>query len=293
MKSFDRKRALNSAAAAAHEAGKLMRANLHRPKKINAAVQHDIKLALDVRCQRLLERELLADFPEAAVLGEEGVRGDQGADWRWVIDPIDGTVNFTYGIPHACVSIALQRRIDDSDAFKVRGAKREDRDWADQTAEDLHNDDAAYETIVGAVYDPFCDEMWTAARGEPARLNGKIIRPSRRVKLAEAIVSLGFAKSTETLEQMMPTFNELLHRVRKIRIMGAAALAMTYVACGRFDAYVETGVRLWDIAAGGLILECAGGEFWRRQLRGEHRYAVIANNGFLRRKLQKLQPRPL
>jgi myo-inositol-1(or 4)-monophosphatase len=152
----------------------------------------------------------------------------------------------------------------------------------------IRDDDADYETVVGVVYDPFFNELWTAARGKPARLNGKIIRPSTRGKLTEAIVSLGFAKSQETLEQMLPAFNELLHRVRKIRIMGAAALAMTYVACGRFDAYVEAGVRLWDVAAGGLILECAGGEFWRRQLRGEHRYAVIANNGLLRRKLQKL-----
>ena len=87
---------------------------------------------------------------------------------------------------------------------------------------------------------------------------------------------------------MLPSFNELVPRVRKIRIMGAAALAMVYVAGGRFDAYIEAGVRLWDIAAGGLILECAGGEFWRRQLPGEHAYSVVANNGRLRRKLQRV-----
>ena len=80
--------------------------------------------------------------------------------------------------------------------------------------------------------------------------------------------------------------NGLVHRVRKIRIMGAAALGLTYVATGRFDAYIERGIRLWDIAAGGLILECAGGEFWRQAMAGEHAYSMIANNGLLRRTLR-------
>jgi myo-inositol-1(or 4)-monophosphatase len=267
-----------------------MRAHWHKPKKINEAVQHDIKLELDVRCQKLIQRKLRAAFPGIAVLGEEGVAGDQAASWRWVIDPIDGTVNFAYGIPHACVSIALQRRFaapaaDGREAtapgVRVGASLHKRRQSAEAAA-------AAYETMVGVVYDPFANELWSATLGQPARLNGRIIHPSGRAKMAEAIVSVGFAKSKETLEQMLPTFHELLHRVRKIRIMGAAALAMTYVACGRFDAYVETGVRLWDIAAGGLILECAGGEFWRQPLQGRHRYAVIANNGLLRPKLQKL-----
>ena len=117
--------------------------------------------------------------------------------------------------------------------------------------------DARYETVAGLVYDPFCDELWTALRGRPARLNGKIIRVSRRKNLDEAIISLGFAKNPASLQEMLPVFNRLVHQVRKIRIMGAAALALAYVAGGRFDAYLETGLRLWDIAAGGLIVECA------------------------------------
>jgi myo-inositol-1(or 4)-monophosphatase len=287
MKSIDLKPALRSAATAAHAAGKLMRSNLHRPKKINEAFQRDIKLELDVRCQKLIERTLLRNHPATSVLGEEGLRGDQGANWRWVVDPIDGTVNFAYGIPHACVSIALQRRFASPPELQTRDFKPVVAHPVQQNDVGIQDDDAAYETLVGVVYDPFLNELWTATPGEPARLNGKIVQPSRRGKMAEAVISVGFAKSKETLEEMLSTFNELLPRVRKIRIMGAAALAMTYVACGRFDAYVETGVRLWDIAAGGLILECAGGEFWRRQLRGKHRYAVVANNGLLRHKLQQ------
>lgn len=145
---------------------------------------------------------------------------------------------------------------------------------------------ADYETLIGVVYDPFTDELWTAIRGRPARLNGRIIRVSERRKLNEAIVGLGFAKCGETLARMLPVFNRLVHRVRKIRILGAAALSMTYVATGRLDAYREYGLRLWDIAAGGLIIECAGGEFWRRPVEGEHAYEILANNGRLRKQIE-------
>jgi myo-inositol-1(or 4)-monophosphatase len=257
---FSPQRALGCATTAARAAGRLMRSQKTAPKKINAQSQHDIKLELDVLCQKLIERILLRSFPQAAVLGEEGVSGRADAPLRWVVDPIDGTVNFTYGVPHACVSIALQRR----------------------------SETGAFSTVAGVVYDPFCDELWTAARGGPARLNGKVIHASRRKDLAEAIVAIGFAKTEQSLHENLPVFNLLVRRVRKIRMMGAAALALTYVASGRFDAYIESGISLWDIAAGGLILECAGGEFWHRPLPGSAQYRMIANNGLLRAKLEKV-----
>lgn len=262
MKLAEQKKALACAVKAARAVGALMRKNLHINKKVNLATAHDIKLELDVRSQELIEKVLRKAFPKVAVLGEEGVSGDQNADARWVVDPIDGTVNFTYEIPHACVSIALQLRDGDGDN---------------------------YTTVVGVVYDPFCDELWTAIRGQPARLNGKIIHVSDRKKLSEAIVSIGFAKSRDNLERTLPYFNLLVRRVRKIRLMGAAALAMTYVASGRFDGYVEQGIMLWDIAAGGLIIECAGGEFWRELVGTGHTYRIVANNGHLRKKLQALK----
>ena len=265
MKPSELKRALACAARAARAAGKVICNNLRATKKVSSASQHDIKLELDVRCQKLIERDLRKSFPNIALLGEEGDSGDTTAAQRWVVDPIDGTVNFTYGVPHACVCIALQEKAGDP-----RSAGYED----------------GYATLVGVVYDPFCDEMWTAIRGQSARLNGNKIRVSQRSNLAEAIVSIGFAKTKENLERTLPYFNELIHRVRKIRIMGSAALALTYVASGRFDAYIEGGISLWDIAAGGLILECAGGEFWHRPIPGRHAYRMIATNGLLRRTLR-------
>lgn len=255
-------RALAAATTAARAAGALMRRTFHSTKKINEESRHDIKLELDVRCQRLIERRLRRAFSAVPILGEEGIVGDPRAGQRWVVDPIDGTVNFSYGIPHSCVSIALQRRVD--------------------------GEAGPYETVVGVVYDPFCDELWTAIRGRRARLNGRPITVSRRARLAECIVSIGFAKEPATMRKMIPTLNALLRRVRKVRIMGAAALSLVYVASGRVDAYVEYGLRLWDIAAGGLILECAGGDFFHAPVPGEHRYRLVANNGRLRRPLERL-----
>jgi len=252
-----------------------MRNNLRATKRIDSATQHDIKLELDVRCQKLIERTLRTAYPDVALLGEEGTSGDTQAECRWVVDPIDGTVNFTYGIPHACVSIALQMR-------NAEGEGR--RSNSRQSALSRIGDE--YQTLVGVVYDPFCDELWTARLGGRAFLNGKVIRVSERRRLDEAIISIGFAKYKTTLERMIPVMNRLAHRVRKIRIMGSAALAMTYVASGRMDAYLEAGIRLWDIAAGGLILECAGGDFWHEPLPGKHQYRVMANNGLLRSRLR-------
>jgi myo-inositol-1(or 4)-monophosphatase len=269
MKTINEKRALSCAIKAARAAGGLMRKNLREVKRINSKTQHDIKLELDVRCQKLIGKTLAAEFPGVALLGEEGITGNPNAGQRWVVDPIDGTVNFTYGIPHACVSIALQIQKRES---KKSSAEQDD-----------------YETVVGVVYDPFCDELWTALRGQPARLNGKIIHVSDRLAVSETIVAIGFAKTRASTEATLPYFNRLVRRTRKMRMMGSAALAMTYVATGRFDAYIEAGIRLWDIAAGGLIVECAGGEFWRKPIPGDYAYQMVCSNGLLRKKLESFR----
>lgn len=265
----EKRRALRATESVARDVGALLRRQLASPtKRVNDATRHDIKLELDVRSQRIIERALAKAFPDIPVLGEEGDSGDKLLPRRWVVDPIDGTVNFAYGIPHACVSIALQER----------------RPKLERKA--AHSDDA-YATVTGMVYDPFLDEMWTAIDGQPARLNGKSIHVATRRKLDEAIVALGFAKHGTTLARMLPVLNVLVHRVRKLRLLGAAALSMTWVANGRMDAYKEYGVRLWDIAAGGLIVEQAGGEFWRRLVGDDHTYEICVSNGPMRRHLDK------
>ena len=252
MKTKEMKAALAVAVRAARAAGKLMRQNLCKAKVVNATTAYDIKLELDVRCQKLIEKILRAAFPKIALLGEEGDSGDVNATQRWVVDPIDGTVNYAHGIPHAAVSIALEIRSDaDTDAFKA---------------------------VVGVIYDPFQDELWTAIRGEPARCNGRVIHVSKRMKTSEAIVAIGFAKSKDNLRKSLPYFGRLARRVRKVRILGSAALSLTYVAMGRFDGFYEYGLHNWDIAAGSLLIREAGGRVELTPL-GEYEWDVRVDNG--------------
>lgn len=253
--------ALATATEAAQAAGELLRKHRLGPKKINQTTPHDIKLELDVRSQKLITRILAVQHPEIPVLGEEETDDrSAGSEYRWVVDPIDGTVNFASGIPHACVSIALEHR----------------------------RPSGQYESVVGVILDPFVEELWTAQTGRTARRNGKVIHPSTTGKLSGAVVSLGFAGSDESLAALLHEFAALTPRVRKLRIMGSAALALAYVADGRFDAFIETGLRRWDIAAGRLLVECAGGVAACRPLSGEHAFAVNCHNGRLDRELAEV-----
>lgn len=253
MKNIPLNQALAAAVKAARAAGRVMHANWHKPKRVNSAEAHDIKLELDVRCQALIEKSLAGAFPQVPVLGEEGITGDVTAEYRWVIDPIDGTVNYFFGMPHAAVSIALQHR---------------------------------EKSVIGVIYDPFTDEIWTTSKGGPTRLNGKVVRVSNRSRIKDSVIAIGFSKDRKNLEKCLPYLNRLARRAKKIRIMGSAALELVYVASGRLDAYIERRVNLWDVAAGSLLVENAGGEFFTVPAPGKYRYAMCADNGKLRRKLQ-------
>ena len=263
-----------------------MRRHLAVPKRVDSATRYDIKLDLDVRCQKEIERKLHAAYPEVQFLGEEDAKRKTDAEYRWVVDPIDGTVNFAYGIPHACVSIALQSRADVLAMQRSRSLRGEEGRKAKSSSSALAVYPDGYITLVGVVYDPFRDELWTAIAGQAARLNGKIIHVSRRDRLAESVISIGLSKSRQRLEATLPLLNQLVRRVRKLRVMGAGALDLVYVATGRFDAYLEQRIRLWDIAAGALILECAGGEIRRTAVPGVHAYRIIASNGLLEKQIR-------
>jgi myo-inositol-1(or 4)-monophosphatase len=268
--------AQKTAVRAARAAGRLMHANWHRPKRVKLTEAHDIKLELDVRCQKLIAKTLCAAFPRIPLLGEEGDSGNVNAEYRWVVDPIDGTVNYFFGMPHAAVSIALQGW---SESLSSPNSKTV-RSGLDGVSPHRN-----YQTLLGVIYDPFTDELWTALEGGPARLNGKVVRVSRRSRLADAVIAMGFSKSQENLEKSLPHVNRLARRVKKIRIMGSAALELAYVACGRLDAYIERTINLWDVAAGALLIECAGGEFHALPAPGG-KMRMCADNGLLRRKLQ-------
>jgi len=256
---------LETAIEAAAEAGKLLRKNFGTMLGVQQATHHDIKLEIDQQVQKLITRVILADYSDHCILGEEGVTGNPNADVRWVVDPLDGTVNYFYGIPHYAVSIAAQTR---------------------KTAEPGRGEDAPptrtneWETVAAVVLDPELDELFVSEKGKAAMLHGHPIRVSERAKLDESIVAIGFFKSSATINRSLQDFAYMIHKVRKLRLMGAAALDCVYVACGRYDAYIEYGIKLWDIAAGQLILENAGGRVESRpSADGEHAFDVRMWNG--------------
>ena len=226
--------ALETAIHAAREAGVLLKREFGRPPEVNETLAHDIKLALDVESQDLITRRLLGRFPDHALYGEEGIAGNEHSEWQWIVDPIDGTVNYFYGLPHYCISIALRRQTGDESGGEMQ---------------------------LGVIFDPQRDELWQTVRGGESLLNGRAIRVSERTEHSDAIVSIGFSKSKATINAGLQLLPKYVERVRKCRMMGSAALDLAYVATGRLDAYIEQSVSLWDVAAGKLLVENAGGVF--------------------------------
>ncbi|NJM39236.1 MAG: inositol monophosphatase [Akkermansiaceae bacterium] len=238
---------LELATHAAHEAGKLLRKHFGNDAVVDEASHHDIKLALDKESQDLITNILLGARQGDALYGEEGIAGNQNSDRHWIVDPIDGTVNYYYGIPHFCVSVALR---------------------------------VADEITVGVIHDPMVGETWTVEKGGPAMLNGRPIKASNRETLAESILFVGCGKDNDTMKTGIERFHRASLRARKMRMMGSAALGMAYIACGRLDAYIESRISLWDIAAGQLLVETAGGKV-ELTPNADHSdtYGIVASNG--------------
>lgn len=232
---------------AARQAGALLKANYGGVLGVNELKQYDIKLELDVRSQELITAIILNSFPDHAIYGEEGIAGNQESDHEWIVDPIDGTVNYFYSIPHFCVSIAL----------RVQG-----------------------EIVLGVIYDPMQDELFVGRKGHAPTLNGQPIQVSGRTELADAMVTVGFSKNRESIDIGLARFKDLLFKVRKTRMLGSAALGMAYVAAGRLDAYIEEIISLWDVAAGIILVETAGGRarMFERDAKAE-KYSMCCTNG--------------
>lgn len=238
---------LELATHAALEAGKLLRKHFGSDAVVDEASAHDIKLALDKESQDLITSILLGAAPDDALYGEEGIAGNQDSARHWIVDPIDGTVNYYYGIPHFCVSIALR---------------------------------VADEIVVGVIHDPMVGETWTVEKGGEPMLNGQPIRVSAREKLAESILFVGCGKDGDALRTGMERFQRASVKARKMRMMGSAALGMAYIATGRLDAYIESRISLWDIAAGRLLIESAGGKVELTPIPGsDDAYSIVATNG--------------
>jgi myo-inositol-1(or 4)-monophosphatase len=216
------------AVAVAHEAGAGLREAFGRLGDLAISAKStptDLVSEADVATERLIRARLEAARPDDAILGEEGDDRAGTSGLRWVVDPLDGTVNFLFGIPQWCVSIACE------------------------------DDDGA---LAGVVYDPMREETWAATRDGDATLNGKPVRSPGRGELATALVATGFGYAADVRESQAQVVARLLPLVRDVRRLGAAALDLAWAAAGRVDAYYERGVKHWDVAAGALICARAG-----------------------------------
>ncbi|WP_425147977.1 inositol monophosphatase family protein [Deinococcus sp.] len=223
--------ALEVAIRAARAAGAIQQAYVNRVHTIRTKSSFsDLVTEVDGLCEAAIRRIIAETYPDHAVLGEEeGQQGDLGAKYRWVVDPLDGTVNYAHGFPVYCVSIALEP------AGQSTGR------------------------LLGVVYDATRDELFTALRGGGASLNGQPIRVSETPRLAApALLSTGFPYDPSDVRNL-GLLSKLLARGVPVRRPGAAALDLCYVACGRLDGYWELGLKPWDSAAGTLIIAEAGG----------------------------------
>jgi myo-inositol-1(or 4)-monophosphatase len=215
------------AEAVAREAGHQLREAFAGPR-LNVTAKSsptDLVSEADHAAERLIRERLASARPGDGFLGEEG--GDEAgtSGLRWVVDPLDGTINFLFGIPQWAVSIACEDE---------RG------------------------TLVGVIYDPMRDELWTAERDGPPLLDGRPIRASERGELATALVATGFGYDAEVRRLQAAVAARLLPEVRDIRRLGSAALDLAWTAAGRYDAYYERGLNAWDLAAGELLCARAG-----------------------------------
>ena len=224
---------LRAMAKAAELAGQGLLAAFARLERLSITekTQGDFVSDADLQAEQAISQRLMASYPDYGWLGEEtGARAGGTDGWRWIVDPLDGTTNFLKGVPHWAVSIAL-----------------------------YHNDTP----ICGIVFDPVKRETFSAERGKGAQLNGRAMRVSRDVEMSAALLASGVPAGGRTtyLPHCLADLEQLMPATSGLRRMGAAALDLAYVAAGRFDAYWERNLGAWDIAAGRLLVEEAGGMF--------------------------------
>jgi myo-inositol-1(or 4)-monophosphatase len=226
--------------AIAREAGALLLHYFHQGLKIEYKGDADLVTAADRAAEALIRERITKQFPSHDVLGEEQGLNDLGSDYRWYVDPLDGTTNFAHGYPVFCVSLALERQAVEERLSGQRGR-----------------------CLAGVVYDPTRDELFTAEQGRGAHLNGKPIHVSKIAQLKECLVATGFPSHKRHKNPNIYFYHQITLRTHGVRRAGSAALDLCNVASGRFDGFWEFNLNPWDTAAGVLIVEEAGGKVSR------------------------------
>ncbi len=195
----------------------------------------DLVTVADRTVEAFLQEALLTAFPSHGIYGEEGARDRLDAEYRWYVDPLDGTTNFAHGFPHFCISMGLEHR---------PAGLAPEKDGP---------------VVAGVIFDPLREEMFTAERGKGAELNGTSIHVSSAKQLGESLVATGFPSRKRHENPNIHFYHEITMRTHGVRRAGSAALDLAYVACGRMEAFWEFNLNPWDTAAGILLVEEAGG----------------------------------
>jgi myo-inositol-1(or 4)-monophosphatase len=252
---------LDFAIQTARDAGRIL---AERFGRASLRVQHkgdiDLVTEADLASERLIVERISSYYPRHAILTEEAgnvAREGAASDYKWVIDPLDGTTNYAHGYPCFCVSIGLEHK---------------------------------GELVVGVVYDPIRDELFAAERGGGATLNGRALRVSDVADLNRALLCTGFPYDVRERDDFARHFVNFIMRAQGVRRDGAAALDMVYVACGRFEGFYEDGLQPWDVAAGIVIIEEAGGRVSRYDGSAATIYAppLLASNGLVHEQMMRV-----
>ncbi len=238
--------------AIAREAGALLMHYFQKHIKIEYKGDADLVTAADRASEALIRERIQQQFPGHDVLGEEQGLNDQGSDYRWYVDPLDGTTNFAHGYPVFCVSMALEDRALD---HRELGHRELEHRELEQRATEKQ----PAQRIAGVVYDPTRDELFSAEQGKGAHLNGAAIHVSQAAQLKESLLATGFPSHKRHKNPNIHFYHQITLRTHGVRRAGSAALDLCNVASGRFDGFWEFNLNPWDTAAGALIVEEAGG----------------------------------
>jgi len=242
---------LDFAIRVAQDAGRLLRDRVGTTIDIGHKGAIDIVTDVDLASEQLIRDHIATHYPRHEVLAEEGGLAENSSEYRWIVDPLDGTTNFAHGYPVFCVSIALE--------------------WKG-------------EIILGVVYNPMRDELFAAERGGGAALNQRPIRVSKTSDLTQSLLSTGFPYDVKTSKWTnLNHWTNFTMNAQALRRDGAAAIDLCYVACGRFDGFWELGLNPWDTAAGAIIVEEAGGRVtdFSGNAFSNYKPQILASNGFI------------
>jgi myo-inositol-1(or 4)-monophosphatase len=253
---------LNFAIQTARDAGRLLAERFGRTLQITNKGELDLVTESDLASERLIIDRIKTYHPRHAILAEESgasapVDHEPRSEWRWIIDPLDGTTNYAHGYPCFCVSMGLERE-----------GKME----------------------VGVIYDPLRDEVFTAERGQGASLNGRRIQVSATPNLSGALLCTGFPYDVRERSEFARHFTNFIMNAQGVRRDGAAALDLAYVACGRFDGFWEEGLKPWDVAAGVLMVEEAGGRVsnYAGEAFSIYTPPIVASNGLVHEQMMQV-----